>query len=425
MGKVYRSLTGVVQETLHRSKANSMVSAREKASDVANLNDATEEFEKIIVDRIGRLRAAVRDSQAVVAGEFQNAEQVIQTLRTNIAVLEAKLGEMEDTVRRKDVASQRMQENLSTKIRDLQSAVEKREEALERQMSEVNDLKSKMDAQGKQVTQLEQAIQHAKAETASEAKRAAQITASSNAKSITLEAQLRETQEIVRGKDSTLKGLEQNHLAKIQDLESQLRTKEKDLADRNKEVNDLKSEVKLLTKGIKERSSLFRQAEALADIQAEDILADSQAQNTGTADAGKQLKTAEEKPAASQSTAPIAIYKAMAAQNIGAVDAGKQLKTGEVKLVTSRFQDVGVTSNVRSAAPETVSREAFDRIIREFGELTNVMGPIASLVVRDHVKALGESMGKFPKTRLTELIEALSGSDDKLKTSFCQRLGEL
>jgi len=338
-------------------------------------------------------------------------------------VLEAKFGEMEDTVRRKDVASQRMQENLSTKIRDLQSAVEKREEALERQMPEVNDLKSKIDAQAKQVTQLEEAIQQAKGETASEAMRAEQITGHSNAKITTLEAQLRETREIVRGKDSTLKGLEQNHLAKIQDLESQLRTKEKDLADRNKEVNDLKSEVKLLTKGIKERS-LFRQAEALANIQAEDILADPQAQNSGTAD-GKQLKTAEEKPAASQSTAPIVIYKATAAQNISTVVAGKELKRGEEKQVTSRFQDLGVMSNVRDAAPETVSREAFDRIIREFGELTNVMGPIASLVVRDHVKALGESMGKFPKTRLTELLEALSGSDDKLKTSFRQRLGEL
>ncbi len=123
MGKVYRSLTGAVLETLHRSKTNSMIFAREKGSDAASLNDATEEFEKIIVDRIGRLKAAVRDSQAVVAGASQHAEQVIETLRTNIAVLEAKLRETEDTVRRKDVASQRIEESLSTKIRDLQSAV--------------------------------------------------------------------------------------------------------------------------------------------------------------------------------------------------------------------------------------------------------------------------------------------------------------
>jgi len=389
MGKVYRTLTGVVQETLHRSKTNSVVFARVKGRDAASFNDATEEFEKMILDRMGRLKAAVRHSQAVLADEFQHAEQVIETLRTNIAVLEAKLGEMEDTLRRKGIASQRMEESLSTTIRDLQSAVEKKEEALESQVSEVNDLKSKIDAQAKQVTQLEKATQQAKAETASETKRAEQMTASLNAKFTTLEARLRETQEIVRAKDWTIKGLEQNHIAKIQDLESQLRTKEKDLADRNKEINDLKSEVKLLIKGVEEMSSFFKQAEALANIQAEDILADSQAQNTGT------------------------------------VVAGEQLKTGEEELVISRFQDLGVTSNIRHAARETVSRDAFDLIIREFGELSNVMESIASLVVRDHVKALGESMEEFPKTRLTELLEALSGSDDRLKTGFRERLGEL
>jgi hypothetical protein len=113
------------------------------------------------------------------------------------------------------------------------------------------------------------------------------------------------------------------------------------------------------------------------------------------------------------------------AQDTGTVVAGEQLKTGEEKLVTSRFQDVGVMSNVRNAARETVSRDAFDRIIGEFGELTNVMRPIASVIILDHVKALGESMEKFPKTRLTELLEALSGSDDKLKPGFRKPLGKL
>ena len=421
MGNVYRSLTGVVQETLHRSKANFMVFAQKKGSDAADLNDATKELEKITVDRFGRLKEEVRDSQDVVTAESQRAQQVIQSLRTNMA----RLREMEDTDRRKDIASQRMAENFGTRIRDLQSAVEKKEEALKSQLSEVNDLKSKMDAQAKRITQLQEAMEHAKAEMASQAKRAGQIMASSNAKITTLEGELKETREIVREKDSTIKGFEQNHIAKIQDLESQLRTKEKDLADRNKEVNDLKSAVKLLTKGIKEGSSLFRQAEALASILPEDILADPQAENIGAADAGKQLQTAEEKPAASQFTAPIVIYKATAPRNISTVVVGKQLKRGGEKQVISRFQDVGIMSNVRDAARETVSRDAFDLIIHEFGDGTNLMRPIASRVVRDHVKALGESMEKFPKTRLTELFEALSGSDDNLKAGFRALLGEL
>src|SRR6266508_2180781 len=128
MGKVYRSLTGAVLETLHRSKTNSMIFAREKGSDAASLNDATEEFEKIIVDRIGRLKAAVRDSQAVVAGASQHAEQVIETLRTDIALLDAKPTATEDTVRRKDATSQRIKESLRTKIPDLKRAVKKTDE---------------------------------------------------------------------------------------------------------------------------------------------------------------------------------------------------------------------------------------------------------------------------------------------------------
>jgi len=371
-----RSLTGVVQETLHRSRTNSMVFALEKGSDAASLNDAMEELEKILVDRIDRLKAAVRDSQAVVAVESQHAEQVIETLRTNIAGLDAKLRETEDTVRRKDVASQRMEESLSTKIRDLQSLVEKKEEALESQVSEVNDLKSKIDVLVKQVTH----FQEAKEKAANDAQRAENLSQSSKAEITTLEAQLTESEQIVRGKDSTIKELEQNLTAKIQDLESQLRNKDKLLADRGREVTDLNSELERPTNGMKGMSSFYRQAGASADIQAQD---------TRTVVAGKQLKTGEEKP------------------------------------VTSRFQDVGVMSNVRNAARETVSRDAFDRIIGEFCELTNVMRPIASVIILDHVKALGESMEKFPKTRLTELLEALSGSDDKLKPGFRKPLGKL
>ena len=123
MGKVYQSVRGVVQGTLHRRKPDIMVSARPKGND-SSLNDAMEELEKIFVDGIGRLKAAVSDDQAVVASEAQQVEQVIEGLRANITVLEAKLRETEETVHRKDLASQKMEETLSAEIRDLQSCGE-------------------------------------------------------------------------------------------------------------------------------------------------------------------------------------------------------------------------------------------------------------------------------------------------------------
>jgi SMC interacting uncharacterized protein involved in chromosome segregation len=55
-----------------------------------------------------------------------------------------------------------MEESLSTEIRDLQSVVKKKEEALQSRESEINDLKSKTDVLVEQVTQSELAIQQAK-----------------------------------------------------------------------------------------------------------------------------------------------------------------------------------------------------------------------------------------------------------------------
>ena len=51
---------------------------------------------------------AIQQAKGEAASEAQHAEQVIEGLKANITVLEAKLGETEDTVHRKDVASQKM-----------------------------------------------------------------------------------------------------------------------------------------------------------------------------------------------------------------------------------------------------------------------------------------------------------------------------
>jgi hypothetical protein len=368
MDKGYRSLRGVVQETLHLSKTNSMVLV--KGSDAASLNDAIEELEKTLVDRIGRLKAAVRERQPVVAGEAQYIEQVTEILRANIAALEANLRESEDAVNTKEVAIQKMEESLSLTIRDLQSAVREKEEALESRVSEVNDLKS-------QLTHLELAVRQANEEVAGEAQHAEDLTGSFKGKIATLEAQLRQAEQTVRGKDWTLQDL----TAKIQDLETQLRDKEELLEDRDRQVTGRNAELECLTNGIREKSSFVGEAEAL-DVQA---------------------------PA------------------IDIVVAGAQLTTGEEKPATSQSHDVRVTSHVTDAAPETVAEDAFDRMIGELGEFTNIMDSMASLIVRNHVKALGESMENFPKTRLGELIDKLSQeiSDEKLRTGFRERLGRL
>ena len=56
-------------------------------------------------------------------------------------------------------------------------------------------------------------------------------------------------------------------------------------------------------------------------------------------------------------------------------------------------------------AQQTVSPNFFDLMSQE---LTAIIGPRAPVIVRERVAALGESMEKFPKTRLDGLLEILS-----------------
>jgi type II secretory pathway predicted ATPase ExeA len=68
---------------------------------------------------------------------------------------------------------------------------------------------------------------------------------------------------------------------------------------------------------------------------------------------------------------------------------------------------------------DAVPAEFFDRMT---DSLTEAMGPMASLVIREQVSALGESLEAFPKSRLAELVEAASQDilDEPLKIRFRQ-----
>lgn len=57
---------------------------------------------------------------------------------------------------------------------------------------------------------------------------------------------------------------------------------------------------------------------------------------------------------------------------------------------------------------------------RMIGLLTDTMGPMATLVVRDQIDALGETQERFPESKLEELIAQVSQEigDSKLRQSF-------
>jgi hypothetical protein len=114
-------------------------------------------------------------------------------------------------------------------------------------------------------------------------------------------------------------------------------------------------------------------------------------------------------------------------QALGTPVEREQSKNGVEKSTAVQFQAARVMPMVPEAAPQTVPQYAFDRMITEFSELSNVMGSIASLIIRDQVRAFGESMEEFPQARLTELVESLSKtiSDEELKADFCRRFAKV
>ena len=453
MTKVMQSVRGVVQGTLHRRKPHLMVSARVKDSD-GSLNDAIQEIEKLLVDRIGSLKAAVSDDQAVVAREAQNAGQVIESLKTNIAVLEDKLREIEDTLRRKEAASQKMEESLGGEIHDLQSAVKKKEEALETRESEMNVLKSKIDIMTVQVSHLESAIEHAKADAASEAQRAEQVNAGLKTTITALEARLRETEDTIHQKDLASQKLGENLSLEIHDLQSVVKKKDEALEIRESEVADLKSKLNTMVDQVTHlqlANEHVKEVAASKDQDAEQVIdrlkikiATLQAQlsqteqivvglvaNSRVLDAQSTMEADEDRDSRgidlNTRLEPQKQSKEEAFADAGAQGIATILEDGEEKSTAFQFEPAEATPIVAEAAPQTVSPYAFDRMIAEFSELSNVMGSIASLIIRDHVRAFGESMEEFPQARFPELVESLSRtiSDDKLKADFCQRFGNV
>jgi chromosome segregation ATPase len=366
MGKVYESLKGVVK--LQRSKNDPVALVEVKDSPTPSLGEEIDE----LVQRISGLRTAVKHREEEIKKETQ---QVIQTLSEDFAILETRLKDAEETVRRKESVSQKMEERLTAEIRALQNELSTEKETLQSRDKEINDLKSNIEARMKQVTELETAIEQAKAETAAEADHTAQLTERFNAKVNALEAKIRDTREIVRGKEATITSLEQNLATKIEDFENQLRNKERLLAGRDAEINDRKAKLQVLTGKIQEMSSFLKQAEALATVEE---------QNSGTLVASEPLNKMEHKPTES----PLRV---------------------EVPSVTSNEQT--------NAAQQTVAPDFFDLMSQE---LKMILGPQAAIIVGEHVAALGESTQKFPKSRLAELLELLSKEivNEPLRISF-------
>ena len=258
----------------------------------------------------------------------------------------------------------------------LETKLKEAEEAIRSRDNEINALKSNVDVLVGRVRKLALSNEQPKAEAATETNPTEQPMEGSATKIAALEARVVEIEEIVRQKETAAKALEQNLSVKIQDFETQLRNKNKLLVDRNRQVKDLTSQLKAVTSRMKKMSSFLRQAEALANIEARD---------PGTV-AAVQSQREKDHPA------------------------------------TAQLSGLHLTSTAADQA--TVSLDLFDRIIQE---LSQIMGPMAPMIVRHDVAALGESIEKFPRKRLAELLDIVTKEvmDENLKSTLRERFVEI
>jgi hypothetical protein len=205
-----------------------------------------------------------------------------------------------------------------------------------------------------------------------ETRRAESVIATLRENIATVETKLKEAEDTSCRKESAIQKMEESLTANIHGLQDALKKNKETLQSRDAEINDLKSQLQLLTHGVMEMSSFFKQAEALTAVDK---------QNGSTVVVSEPMNGVEEKPG------------------------GVELK------------DPAVASNGTNAAHPTMAPDFFDRVTHE---LTQIMGPMAPIIVRDKVAALGESMEKFPNSRVRELIEVLSKQilNENLKTSF-------
>ena len=155
MSGVYNFLKLKIQDILQWGKTISLLLARVKSTDASSLNQEMEGLERLVADRIGKLKAAVKAGEAMIVEEARQAEQLAGNLKANIAALEAKLKEMEETIQRKDFSRQKMEETLTAEIKNLQNDLKKKDETLATRGNEINDYKSKIDDNRKQIAELE------------------------------------------------------------------------------------------------------------------------------------------------------------------------------------------------------------------------------------------------------------------------------
>jgi chromosome segregation ATPase len=261
MSTMYESLKEVVHEMSHRSKSEPIPLAPVKHSHAPSLVAKVDEAQQFMAEKLDGLKVALQQGEEMAEKESQRAEQVIAALRKTLAMAESQLTEAAEELRRKESASDAMEESLNAKIDALQKELGKEQETLQSRETQIANLKSNLDALLTQIRESESTVRQAQDEAAAERKR---------------------TQELKEHFNQRITALEGDKQAL--------------LAARETETRDLKSQLQLLTSWVKEMPSFIKQPETVAAV--------VEYQNGGDAINNQHSNRAMEKPPAADQLVP-------------------------------------------------------------------------------------------------------------------------
>ncbi|HEY7166924.1 MAG TPA: hypothetical protein VIB79_20330 [Candidatus Binatia bacterium] len=306
--------------------------------------------------------------QTNLADEIDDVEKFIGE---KITRLKAAAKQTETLLTQESERSQETISGLREKIAALESQARDAEEKLQNRDHELRQTQANADALTRQVSVLESNLAKARDDAAAETRRASQLMETSTQKLSALEDRIKELDASVRDKEATIQGLEQKLATINQDFATQLQDKEKLMANRDGELNDIKSQLQMLTRWLQEMPSVLKQTESPA-------LPVEPPDGSHTVE---RANGTERRPLHRESKAAPSPAKAAVAAN------------------------------------QIVAHTFFDLMIRE---LTLIKGPAAGAAVREKVAGLGESIDRFPRSRLAELLEVLSKDiiNDDLKIAF-------
>jgi len=309
MSKMYESLKDVVYEISHRTKNEPIPLAAVEHSHAPSLSPRVDQAQPTIAEKFDGLKVALQQTQEMVGNESQRVEQVMTAQREELAKLKSQLADAAEKFRRKESASDAMEQSLNAQIDALQKGLREKEESLQSRENQINDLKLNLDTLVTHMRESESSIRQAQEQAAAELKRSQELN--------------------------------ENFNQRIAALETDKQTL---LAARDREIGGLKSQLQLLTSWVKDMPAFIKQREAITPV--------------------------------------------VEHQN-GADTVNHQYTNGAVE----------------KPPVDTVPPIFFELIAQE---LASVKGAMSSTIVRDRVAALGESLEKFPRSRLPALLEVLS-----------------